>query len=271
MALKSLKLSRIFTLKILLCFMFITQILLFLSSCCKSFYWPPPVKNASDVMNLDPSVTWIRACGLSDDDIYSLSTRKNIEILDFCGGWTGLTDKGLKNLADLNLPKLDRLELRYCNHISDEGLYYISQMEQIKSLYFGWYNGFTNAGLSHLSNMDRLSELCFQECKEINDEGLKYLSKMKSLRLLTTQGSEDITDNGLKYISHLENLESFYLYGNYNKVTDKGLGYLSEMKQLKILVLPDSPYITDSAIRKLNLALPSCDIRINRHSNGEGK
>jgi hypothetical protein len=222
-------------------------------------------------MNLDPSVTWIRACGLSDDDIYSLSTRKNIEILDFCGGWTGLTDKGLKNLADLNLPKLDRLELRYCNHISDEGLYYISQMEQIKSLYFGWYNGFTNAGLSHLSNMDRLSELCFQECKEINDEGLKYLSKMKSLRLLTTQGSEDITDNGLKYISHLENLESFYLYGNYNKVTDKGLGYLSEMKQLKILVLPDSPYITDSAIRKLNLALPSCDIRINRHSNGEGK
>lgn len=246
-----------------------------LTSCCASFYWPDPVCDASDVMNLDPSVTWIRARGLSDNDIHSLSTRTNIERLDFWGGWAveelRLTDEGLKNLAGIKLPKLDRLELGYCDHISDKGLYYISKMDQIRSLYFVEYNRFSNAGLKHLSNMNELSELIFQGGKSIDDKGLKYLSKIKSLRLLTIQGSKDITDNGLEHISHLGNLESFYLYGDDNKVTNKGLGYLSEMKQLKVLVLPFSPYITDSDIIKLKLALPSCDVRINKHSKGEEK
>ena len=270
MNLKLLKLKRKLILRFSLYSVCLFAVSVLITSCCKSFCWPPPVENASDVMNLDPSVTWIRARNLPDDDIYSLSTRKNIEILDFWGGWVTselrLTDKGLKNLADINLPKLDRLELGYCDHISDKGLYYISQMDQIKSLYFIAFSNFSSTGICYLANMANIQSVCFDTGTAINDEDLKCLSKM-NLELLTIHSNGGVTNKGLECVSNMTKLKSFYVYGDCDKVTDEGLDSLSKMKQLKILALPCNPNITDMVIVRLKQALPDCDIKIDRHSD----
>jgi len=110
-------------------------VVLSVPSCGK---WPPIVNTKEDIQRLATSEPSIRARGLPDRDIPSLARLKELRILDFSGGNAvmpaRITDKGLAELAKLDLPQLETLTLGWCDNITDAGLAHIGRMQTINWL-----------------------------------------------------------------------------------------------------------------------------------------
>jgi len=84
-------------------------------------------------------------------------------------------------------------------------------------------------------------------------ERLKGLIQLEELRLKATR----ITDAGLKHLEGLSQLQLLDL--ERNNVTDAGLEHLKLLSHLKVLRL-DSTMVTDEGAKKLQRALPKCEI-----------
>jgi hypothetical protein len=99
---------------------------------------PPSVSSKRDVARLPPETKSLWARDLSDDDIPSLARLANLNFIDFSAGWaTGpakVSDRGLAELAKLNLPNLDFANLGFCENITDAGLEHLASLKQLKRL-----------------------------------------------------------------------------------------------------------------------------------------
>src|SRR5262245_50407839 len=96
--------------------------------------WPPTVNTKDDIQRLPISERSIRARGVGDSDIPSLARLQELRVLDFTGGWVmpaRITDKGLAELAELELPRLETLTLGWCDNITDAGLAHVGRMQTI--------------------------------------------------------------------------------------------------------------------------------------------
>jgi hypothetical protein len=142
--------------------------------------WPPIVESKKDVLALSPSTVSMRARGLHDEDIPALSHLPLLEDLDFGEGWKALaapiTDKGLANLAALELRRLDYLMLGYCTNITDQGLPHIAQMRSVTWLSLEVCPRITDAGLASILTMTNLTGLDLRGCVGITDAGLEHLA-----------------------------------------------------------------------------------------------
>ena len=115
---------------------FVGLILLLIASGCGK--WPPSVETRDDIRRLPASEPSICARGLADQDIPALARFRNLRFLDFSGGnavkEAKITDAGLAELAKLDLPHLETLQLGWCNNITDAGLIHVGQMQTITGL-----------------------------------------------------------------------------------------------------------------------------------------
>src|SRR4051812_11244740 len=98
-------------------------LLIALLGCSGCGDWPPIVDNKADNQRLARSTASVRARGLSDSDIPALARLRQLRTLDFSGGQAvkraKITDRGLAELATLDLPHLETLTLGYCDQITD--------------------------------------------------------------------------------------------------------------------------------------------------------
>ncbi len=69
--------------------------------------------------------------------------------------------------------------------------------------------------------------------------------------------STEVTDAELEHLKGLTNLQTLYLTNN--QITDAGLEHLKGLTKLETLYL-NNPQITDEAVKKLQQALPNCEI-----------
>jgi hypothetical protein len=91
----------------------------------------------------------------------------------------------------------------------------------------------------------------------IDDEALACVLGLPNLKSLDLAFS-NVSDSGIEHVSRLQNLEALRLEGS--DVSNLSIPVLSRMRSLKKLNI-EHTQITKSGRRKLEAALPGCDVR----------
>ncbi len=140
-----------------------------------------------------------------------------------------ITDEWLEQIGKLS--RLEGLDLTLWSGLSDAKLARLERLARLKTLRLDGY-WVTDAGLAHLRGLTRLEELDLNGCR-VTDAGLRHLRGLTRLRTL--------------------NLDQ-------TGVTDAGLEHLRGLKELRTLNL-NCTDVTDEGAKKLQRALPKCEIR----------
>jgi len=192
--------------------LFLLILLLAVPGCGSHF--PPIVNTKRDIERLPVSQRSIRARGLADGDIPSLGRLRELRTLDFSGGNAiepaKITDEGLAELANLDLPDLETLTLGWCDDITD-------------------------AGLAHIGRMQTITWLGLTSCPKVTDAGLRELLNAKNLTGLDLRACPNITDNGIQQLATKKNWERILL-GGCPKITPQGVAKLQA-------ALPNAPFV----------------------------
>jgi F-box/leucine-rich repeat protein 14 len=170
---------------------------------------------------------------LSDESLKHIAqglTSLKVINLSFC---ISVTDSGLKFLS--KMPKLEELNLRACDNISDIGMAGLAEEGgcSIRSLDVSFCEKIGDQALHHLSQgLFHLKSLSLSSC-QISDEGLEKLGKMHELEVLNVGQCSKISDKGLETLANeLVNLQSIDLYGC-TKITSKGIDIIMKLPKLK--------------------------------------
>lgn len=164
--------------------------------------YSPSVDEGSDIQNRDKSLTSLNVRSISDDEINLLRKFEKLHSLDFDRGWgvgeAKLTDAGLKNLSELDLPSLERLMLGHCNKITDAGMQYIARIRSLKHLYLNSCTQITDDALFQLTSSSAIETLDLRDCRGITDRGLDHLKKITRLKRLVLGGNSSVTSAGIE-------------------------------------------------------------------------
>ena len=110
--------------------------------------------------------------------------------------------------------------------------------------------------LRHLAAVPTIEYINLRNTK-ITDAGLVHLRVCPRLNMLQFDGAP-ITDAGVAELTRYQELTSLSLSGT--KITDAGLEHLARLPKLKELWLRNTA-ITDAGYKKLQAALPNCEIQ----------
>ncbi|GMH43650.1 hypothetical protein BSKO_11572 [Bryopsis sp. KO-2023] len=112
----------------------------------------------------------------------------NLDLKQFCSG----------------LPKLEELDLGWCELMGDDGMEHVGSLAEIKCLrLFG--TRVTDAGLHFLKDLRKIQELNLGTCGAVTNEGMANLANMRELRKLNLGGTR-VDGQGLKCLGHIGNL-----------------------------------------------------------------
>lgn len=245
-----------------------------------------PVPNSSrELLEMDPSTTWIRGRALSDEDIPYLSRIKGAEYLDFCGGWAAMplkmTDAGFENLKNVScqLENLKTLYICHADHITDRAVVQIAEMCYIK--YVGIENCplLTDDALRYLSGMRNIESISLEDCPGITNKGFEYLSKnslindvhienfslaqldnrclrslqkMPSLKTVSFSGVPFLDTNSMSILAEFEGLRKLVIStkGCLN-FSDNSLKVLSRSRTIEELIITMNDNMTFAGITYL--------------------
>jgi hypothetical protein len=189
---------------------------------------------------------------LADADLAHLEGLTKLQDLSLNN--TEITDAGLAHLKGLT--KLKKLNLGSCRGITDDGLVHLKGMTGLEDLNLSGTNSGLDGGLAHLKGLTKLKELWLSTAKKVTDVGLAHLKGLTNIETLALEATKT-TDAGLVHLKGLTRLQYLYLSGT--KVTDAGLVHLKGLTELKELKL-EYIKVTDAGVKKLQQALPNCDI-----------
>lgn len=160
------------------------------------------VNNISDLEKRDNSLTSLSVRSLSDSEFNQIVKFKKLNYLDFTRGCgieeAKITDAGLKNIWQLDLPNLEWLMLGYCTRITDAGMQYVAEMKRLKHLSLMGCRQITDNGLEKIMSLTTLEYLDVRGCRNITDRGLLSLANMKSLKEILLGGCNNITPQGIE-------------------------------------------------------------------------
>ena len=114
---------------------------------------------------------------------------------------------------------------------------------------------FTDSAMPSVVGLSQLQELYLAET-QVTDVGLAQVDGLQELQSLTL-GATRVTDAGLDYLGKMNRLELLSLYNT--QVTDVGLDQLKGLTRLHLLFLSGTK-VTDAGVKKLQQALPNCNI-----------
>jgi hypothetical protein len=139
---------------------------------------------------------------LSDSELNQTVRFKKLNYLDFTRGWgieeAKITDAGLKNISQLDLPNLEWLMLGYCTRITDAGMQYVAEMKRLKHLSLMGCRQITDDALEKIKTLTTLEYLDVRGCRSITDRGLFSLANMKRLKEILLGGCNNITPQGIE-------------------------------------------------------------------------
>lgn len=180
---------------------------------------------------------------MKDDDLKRLAGLRTLQSLNLES--TLISDTGLQYLKDMQQIELTYLDVMNTK-ITDQGLTYLKEMPTLKSLNIG-KTAVTNVGLKSLQEMKQLVVLTVS-VTQIGDVGLGHLEGLTNLERLEIYQTQ-ITDTGLKHLRGMSKLQTLLLGGT--GITDAGLERLVEVKNLADLDFTACK-ITDSGLQHLH-------------------
>lgn len=203
------------------------------------------LKQLKQVQQLMLDFTKVTDAGL--ENLKGLTTLQELDLNS-----TGVTDAGLERLR--GLMQLQVLGLDNTK-VGDTGLGHLRGLNKLKELDL---NGtkVTDAGLDDLKGLNQLQALALIHTN-VTDLGLENLKGLNQLQRLGL-GYTRVSDGGLEHLKGLNQLRSLELTGT--QVTDTGLESLRGLKQLRRLHMAHTD-VTDQGVKRLQEALPECDIR----------
>ena len=92
---------------------------------------------------------------------------------------------------------------------------------------------------------------------QFRDQELQRLAAFRQIELLNLSGCEKLSDDSLRHLASFPALKTLFLNP---QIGDMGLGHLGKLTSLRKLYLLDCD-VTDTAVGKLQLALPDCEIK----------
>ena len=201
------------------------------------------------LVEMDPSTSWIRGRGLSDEDIPYLSRIKGATYLDFCGGSASMplkmTDAGFENLKNVScqLENLKTLDICHADHITDKAVAQIAEMCYVKNL-------------------------CIKNCPLLTDDALRYLSGMRNIRSISLEDCPGITNKGFEYLSKNSLFNNVYI-GIFSlaQLDNRCLQSLQKMPNLKTVSFFEMPFLDTNSmsilaefgdLRKLVISAEGC-------------
>ena len=158
-------------------------------------------------------------------------------------------DAGVKHVAQL--PNLEGLDLTR-TEITDEGLAYLSQCENLVMLDLGFCAKITDEGLRNLTGLPNLLYLDLGYT-QITDEGVRNLIGSKCLLRLKLNGTR-ITNEGLRHLHRIPSLISLDLA--HASVTDAGMKHFEKMPALSFLEVNGTD-VTDKGVNGLKKVFPN--------------
>lgn len=106
-----------------------------------------------------------------------------------------------KDLANLNFPFLQILNINQCSRITDYGLTSLLKFEQLHQLYLAQCPLITDKGLMELAKITQLQTLVLKGCHNITDAGLLALKNSACLTELIVLDCNQISNSYLSKIS----------------------------------------------------------------------
>ncbi|KAI5014368.1 hypothetical protein ZWY2020_055758 [Hordeum vulgare] len=223
---------------------------------------------------------------ISEHGLKTVSGLSNLTSLSLkkCAAVTADGAKAFANLVnlvnlDLGLRKLETLNMRYCNGITDSDMKYLSDFTSLKELQLSCCK-ISDCGVSYLRGLSKLSHLNLEGCA-VTAACLEAISGLASLVLLNLNrcaicdegclvklkvlnlGFNHITDACLVHLRELINLECLNLDSckiglrnlhsmnlSFTVITDIGLKKIAGLNSLKSLNL-DNRQITDNGLAAL--------------------
>jgi hypothetical protein len=171
----------------------------------------------------------LHSTGVTDEGLQhlrALRSLKGLELTQF-----SITSRGLAVLKDL--PALEYLTLN--TGLTDAGLKDVAQISRLRWLTIAG-GRMWGPGLAELAKLSRLERLCFWGARgggTIYDRHIGYLEGVKQLKSLTLWGTDELTDASLASIGKIENLEELYFIMAAPKFTPAGLTHLRNLKGFK--------------------------------------
>ncbi len=198
--------------------------------------------------------------GITNEQMKYLKPLRALRALELSREFS-IGSTGMAALKDL--PALEYLDLD--TGLTDAGLKQVAQVSNLRWLRIrtGRIYG---SGLAELANLPRLERLCIWGSSPISDRHIKYLEGLTQLKSLTLWGGtcNSLTDATLASIAKLKNLEELYFIRTSPRFTVGWVARLMDLKNLKkldfaqIWVGPAGAYYGDELVRQLS-ALPNLE------------
>ena len=220
-----------------------------------------PPRMCGRIESLLPSNDWRRLTRVSIQtpefkDEHISMFRGLPHLTHVCLPATGLTNAGLKQLADLHLRSLTVLDLSGTK-ITDAGLAHIRNMSRLEILLLSG-NEIAGAGLKHLSGLTNLKWLSLEDT-HVTDAAIKQLPSLPKLEELHLDRT-DVTGACLTNLSAIQSLRMLDLGGT--KVCGQELSNLARFRKLEVVILNDTP-VSDSDVKYLQNARQIVALWIN--------
>jgi hypothetical protein len=168
---------------------------------------------------------------------------------------TRITDRHLDVVAECS-PQLTRLNLGFCQQITDTGLKSVLSLKELTYLNLGFCRKLSAESIGMLAKLHELESLNLS-ITETDDDALAKIGAIRSLRELDIDATQ-VTDEGLAKLTKLKQLRFLRLAGT--AVTDRGLKYLGSIDSLRHLNVSDTQ-VTESGIALLRKELPKCIVK----------
>jgi serine/threonine protein kinase len=165
-----------------------------------------------------------------------------------------VTAPELQVLSRLKLLKIVRLV--GCG-LDDTCLAVLGKLDKLTELKLDVNPGITDRGVAHLAKLAGLELVNLNETA-VGDEACKILAALPALADLSMSQTQ-VGDGGLETLATLKTLKRLDLQ-HCVRITDKALESLAKLESLKDLNIKDNSEISESAVRKLQSALPNCEI-----------
>ena len=189
---------------------------------------------------------------VTDAHLEPLETLTQLQILEISG--TQVTDIGLTHLKGLT--KLQELSLDGTK-VTDAGLAHLKGLTQLQRLYLR-NTQVTDSGLAHLKGLTQLQRLYVCNT-QVTDSGMEHLKGLSQLQALWLGGTK-VTDAGLEHLKGLSQLRGLGLGDTLDCKIVTATGWEHFTARMAIHT-SDTTTVTDEGVKKLQQALPNCQIK----------
>jgi len=201
----------------------------------------------------------LHSTGVTSKEMEHLRALRSLKALMFSGE-RSIGNVGLGVLKDL--PALEYLDLD--TGVTDAGLKEVAQLSNLRWLRIRT-GGFWGPGLAELAQMPRLERLCLWGKTQITDRHIAHLEGLTQIKSLTLwAGCSNLTDAGLASIGKLRSLEELHFIGT-PRLTPAGVAHLKNLKNLRKVDFggawggPKNLQYGDDAMRQLAAVLPGLE------------